>query len=75
MNKNIILCADDYGLNPYISHGIRELISLDRLSAVGCIVTFSDFKQQAQAILDLKSTVKIGLHFNFNTSLNLDTLF
>ena len=34
----MVLCADDYGLTPGISAGIRELLSMGRVSATSCLV-------------------------------------
>lgn len=63
--KIIRLCADDYGLNPAVSLGIRELIGLNRLSAISCMVNFPDFPDHARALLALDRTrIRIGLHFN-----------
>jgi predicted glycoside hydrolase/deacetylase ChbG (UPF0249 family) len=62
--KNIILCADDFGLNSGVSQGILKLVRLNRLSAVSCMVNAPEFALQAQELISLKSQVQIGLHFN-----------
>jgi predicted glycoside hydrolase/deacetylase ChbG (UPF0249 family) len=62
--KKIILCADDYGLNPSISQGIRQLVTKQRLSAVSCMVNMPDIQQQAKQLIDLQANIDIGLHFN-----------
>ncbi len=62
--KQIILCADDYGLNPNISQGIRQLVAMQRLSAVSCMVNVADLALQAQQLLALQAEIDIGLHFN-----------
>ncbi len=33
----VVLCADDYGLAPGVSAGIRELLDAGRLSATGAM--------------------------------------
>jgi predicted glycoside hydrolase/deacetylase ChbG (UPF0249 family) len=62
--KSIILCADDYGLNPEVSQGIYQLALEKRLSAVSCLVMAKNFKDDAVRLLSLKDRPSIGLHFN-----------
>ncbi|HAU1193105.1 TPA: ChbG/HpnK family deacetylase [Legionella pneumophila] len=62
--KSIFLCADDFGLNEGITHGILKAARLQRLSAVSCIVNTSSFEAHAKDLLALKNEVRIGLHFN-----------
>ncbi|MFI4918765.1 MAG: ChbG/HpnK family deacetylase [Legionellales bacterium] len=62
--KTIMLCADDFGFTPGISHGILKLVRMQRLSAVSCMVNTADFIPYAGELLDLKDQVQIGLHFN-----------
>lgn len=63
-SKNIVLCADDFGLNPGISKGILKLAQLGRLSAVSCMVNSAYFVPYAQELRALQGKVQIGLHFN-----------
>ncbi|WP_298626210.1 ChbG/HpnK family deacetylase [uncultured Legionella sp.] len=62
--KKILLCADDFGLNPGVSQGIVTLARQNRLSAVSCMVNLPEFSVWAQELIALKDRVKIGLHFN-----------
>ena len=62
--KNITLCADDFGLNRGISQAIIKLAAKERISAVSCMVTHTDFLLHALELSELKSKVQIGLHFN-----------
>lgn len=62
--KNIILCADDFGLSESVSRGILKLVRQQRLSAVSCMVNGSDFSHSAQDLYALHNQVQIGLHFN-----------
>lgn len=62
--KKIILCADDFGLNSGVSQGIFKLASMQRISAVSCMVNMPAFQAHANALSALKNQVKIGLHFN-----------
>lgn len=69
--KQIILCADDFGLNQGISQGILKLVHMGRLSAVSCMTNRDDFSKNAEALLSFKSTIQIGLHFNLTEGLLL----
>lgn len=72
--KNITLCADDYGLNPAVSLGIRELVQIKRLSAVSCMVNFPDFSTQAKALTALdRGSTALGLHFNLTEGEHLSS--
>jgi predicted glycoside hydrolase/deacetylase ChbG (UPF0249 family) len=63
-SKRIVLCADDFGLNPGVSRGILKLVQLDRLSAVSCMVNSPFYKSHSQDLATLKHKVQVGLHFN-----------
>lgn len=56
------LVADDYGLSPGVSRGIRLLIEKERLSGTGCMTLFSDWKESARHLLALDVPAEIGLH-------------
>jgi predicted glycoside hydrolase/deacetylase ChbG (UPF0249 family) len=62
--KTLTLCADDFGLNPGVSQGILQLINMQRLSAVSCMVNMPDFQTHALQLVPLKNKVQCGLHFN-----------
>ncbi|HSW70827.1 MAG TPA: ChbG/HpnK family deacetylase [Gammaproteobacteria bacterium] len=62
--KEIILCADDYGLNASVSQGIIQLLAQNRLSAVSCLTTFTGWKEQAAWLKKYQDQVALGLHFN-----------
>lgn len=64
MSKRIILCADDFGLNPGISRAILKLVRAQRLSAVSCMVGFPAFECYAAELLACKHQIHTGLHFN-----------
>ena len=62
--KTIVLCADDFGLNPGVSQGILKLADSGRLSAVSCMVNMPAITVYAPELLALKKQPQIGLHFN-----------
>jgi predicted glycoside hydrolase/deacetylase ChbG (UPF0249 family) len=61
------LCADDYGISPSVSRGIRDLIGRGRLNATSVMVTAPSFSAaEARALSDLGGADRraaIGLHF------------
>lgn len=57
-----VLGADDYGMSPGVSAGIRELLALGRLSATSCLVVSPHFSRDAPALKDLAHDADIGLH-------------
>jgi chitin disaccharide deacetylase len=61
------LCADDYGISPSVSRGIRDLIGRGRLNATSVMVTAPSFSAaEARALCDLGGGDRhtaIGLHF------------
>ena len=43
--RRIWLCADDYGISPAVSRGIRDLIARGRLNATSVMVNAPSFGQ------------------------------
>ena len=61
--KRIILCADDYGQNTFISQAIILLIQKNRLTATTCMTTSPFWFENAPRLKNLEK-IDIGLHFN-----------
>jgi predicted glycoside hydrolase/deacetylase ChbG (UPF0249 family) len=62
--RRIVLCADDYGLAPGVSAGIRDLVARGRLNATSVMSVFDGLAEAARA-LDTACAgraVSIGLH-------------
>lgn len=47
MSGRFHLVADDYGLSPAVSAGIRQLIASGRLSGTGCMTVFPEWPEEA----------------------------
>jgi predicted glycoside hydrolase/deacetylase ChbG (UPF0249 family) len=64
--RRIWLCADDYGISPAVSRGIRDLIARGRLNATSVMVNAPSFDQaEADALASLnagEAKTAIGLH-------------
>ncbi|MCR4268973.1 ChbG/HpnK family deacetylase [Nitratireductor sp. ZSWI3] len=56
------LIADDYGLSPGVSAGIRSLLERRRLSGTGCMTLFDDWEEQAAALAATGTRAAIGMH-------------
>ena len=63
--RRIIICADDYGISPAVSAGIRDLIARGRLNATSAMAASPHFNRgEAAALQDAaaKKHAAIGLH-------------
>jgi hypothetical protein len=64
--RRIWLCADDYGISPGVSAGIRELIVRERINATSVMIAAPHFNNDEAAALDTlnsgKKRAAIGLH-------------
>lgn len=64
--RRLVLCADDYGMSPGVSRGIRELVAAGRLNATSVMIAapaFSGEEAAALSALAQEAThVQIGLH-------------
>jgi predicted glycoside hydrolase/deacetylase ChbG (UPF0249 family) len=62
--RRIIICADDYGISPAVSTGIRDLIARKRINATSAMVVSPHFdRDEAAALRDGAGThAAIGLH-------------
>ncbi len=63
MKREIILCADDYGLTRPINAAIRELLATRRINATSVMVATPGFdRAEADALLAATPAATIGLH-------------
>lgn len=60
----MVLCADDYGMDPAIDAGIRQLLAAGRLSATACMSLAPGWPAAAEALQPLRGRVAVGLHFS-----------
>lgn len=65
--KPLIVCADDFGMNPAANRAILALADAGRLSATSCLVDGPCFAQDAAALL--ARPAQKGLHLNFTDNL------
>lgn len=60
--KEIVICADDFGLHPEVDRAIVDLTSRGRIGATSVLVDASGVQERAGWIVD--QPVDIGLHLN-----------
>lgn len=61
--RDIVLCADDFGMAADIDDGILSLIERGRLSATGCMVAGPAFAVDAPRLRAHADRIDVGLHF------------
>ncbi|MBB3018647.1 hypothetical protein FHR70_001701 [Microvirga lupini] len=64
LSRNVILCADDFGLADGVSRVIVELAQMGRLSATGAMTNMPGWRRAAGDLKPLKGRIAVGLHFN-----------
>jgi len=62
----IVLCADDFALNPGVSSAILALVDKGRLSAVSGLTTMQGWREQAKDLALRADRVAIGLHLDLS---------
>jgi predicted glycoside hydrolase/deacetylase ChbG (UPF0249 family) len=67
--RPLIVCADDFGIEPGVDAAIVELAHAGRLSATGCLVTAQRFPEAALQLAALP--IDVGLHLNFTEFLGV----
>lgn len=65
--REMVLCADDFGLSDSVSQGILELAELGRLSATGAMTNMPGWRRAAPSLKPYIGRIGIGLHLNLTT--------
>src|SRR5690606_39317197 len=65
--KHIVICADDFGIDPAADEAILRLAELGRLNATSCLAEGPGFAGHASALR--ASGLQLGLHLNFTESI------
>ena len=60
--KEVVLCADDFGLTEGVSRGILDLARMGRLSATSVMTNGRWWPQLAPALRELDGEIGVGLH-------------
>ncbi len=72
--RNVILCADDFGLADGVSRGIVELAEMGRLSATGAMTNMPGWRRAAGDLKPLNGRIVVGLHLNLTTGAPLGSM-
>jgi predicted glycoside hydrolase/deacetylase ChbG (UPF0249 family) len=72
--RKVVLCADDYGLSPGVSRGIRDLLAAGRLSATSCMVVYPEFQVDGPLLAPLMEKADIGLHFTLTADRSIGSV-
>lgn len=64
--KQVVVCADDYGLSQGIDRAIERLLAAGRLGAVSCLVNAPRWADDGPALASHAGTASLGLHFNLS---------
>jgi chitin disaccharide deacetylase len=62
--RQVVLCADDFGLTEGVSQGILDLARLGRLSATSAMTNRPWWPRLAPALGELGARLGVGLHLN-----------
>jgi predicted glycoside hydrolase/deacetylase ChbG (UPF0249 family) len=65
--RNVVLCADDYGLTEGVSRGILELAETGRISATSAMSNMPAWPRLARELQPLATRIGVGLHLNLTT--------
>ncbi len=71
--QSLLVCADDFGMNPAIDAAVLELAAAGRLQATSCMADGPSLAADAPALL--ASGLQTGLHLNFTEKLAWDGLY
>jgi hypothetical protein len=72
--RRVVLCADDFGMEPSVNEGILRLAAAGRLGATTCLVGFPAWRQGAPALAALRDRTAAGLHLFLDTRSARDAL-
>lgn len=65
--RRVVLCADDFGMEPSVNEGILRLVEAGRLTAVTCMVDMPSWRAGAPALSRLAGKADAGLHLDLGT--------
>ncbi|MEY2667374.1 MAG: hypothetical protein RJA59_12, partial [Pseudomonadota bacterium] len=65
--RRVVLCADDFGMEPSVNEGILRLVEAGRLTAVTCMVDMPAWRAGAPALARLSGRADAGLHLDLGT--------
>lgn len=64
VTRTLALCADDFGLAPWISSAIARLARDGRLTAISCLTNGPHWQHDCELLQGMPDAVDVGLHLN-----------
>ena len=68
MQKNITICADDYGMSQDINNAVKTLLKKKTINATSCMANMAYFVDGLASLKELKNisskSIQVGLHLN-----------
>ena len=65
--SSLVVCADDYALNPGVSRGILALAEQGRISATSAMVCSPHWAEHAQWLQGVRGQIGVGLHLDWTS--------
>ena len=72
--RRVVLCADDFGMEPSVNEGILRLAEAGRLGATTCMVELPAWRSGAAELAALRGRTAAGLHLFLGTRSARDAL-
>ena len=65
--RRVVLCADDFGMEPSVNEGILRLAAAGRITAVTCMVDMPAWREGSRALPGVSARADAGLHLDLGT--------
>lgn len=72
--RQVVLCADDFGLTDGVSRGILDLAERGRLSATGAMTNMPAWRRAAPDLRSFMGRIGIGLHLNLTVGVPIQPM-
>ena len=73
-DRRVVLCADDFGMEPSVNDGILRLAEAGRITAVTCMVNRPAWREGAGPLRSFAGRVDAGLHLDLETRSGLEVI-
>ncbi len=65
--RRVVVCADDFGMEPSVNDGILRLAAAGRVTAIACMVEMPAWREGARALAGVRDRADAGLHLDLGT--------
>ncbi len=72
MSAHLVICADDFGMNPAVSQGIAQLAAQSRLSATSAMTLAPGWPTDVALLRPLRQQLDVGLHLDWTSPFAID---